>query len=61
MFCRKALVTEAVTAGPDQTIGDALQLMERYGVRMLPITTQPENSRDSSASESYCPTCSRDR
>jgi len=37
MFCRKALVTEAITAGPDQTIGDALQLMEQHGVRMLPI------------------------
>jgi len=31
------MLTEIVTAGPDETIRDALTLLERHGIRALPI------------------------
>jgi CBS domain-containing protein len=37
MFCRNALVPQVITAGPDQTIGDALGLLDKHGIRALPI------------------------
>ncbi len=37
MLCRNALVTNVITARPDQTIGDALELLEKHGLRALPI------------------------
>jgi len=37
MFCRNALVSQVVTAGPDQTIADALRLLNEHGIRALPI------------------------
>lgn len=37
MFCRNALVPQVITAGPDQTIGDALGLLNKHGIRALPI------------------------
>lgn len=37
MFCRNALVEKAITAEPDQTIADALRLLEKHGIRMLPV------------------------
>lgn len=37
MLCRNALVKQVITAGPDQTISDALRLMESHGIRLLPI------------------------
>jgi len=37
MFCRNALVEKVITAGPDETIGDALRLMEAHGIRAVPI------------------------
>lgn len=37
MFCRNALVPQVITAGPDETIGDALRLLNKHGIRALPI------------------------
>lgn len=37
MFCRNALVEKVITAAPDQTIADALALLEQHGIRMLPV------------------------
>lgn len=37
MFCRNALVPTVITAGPEQTIGDALGLLETHGIRAVPI------------------------
>jgi CBS domain-containing protein len=37
MFCRHALVPQVITAAPDQTIADALALLEQHGIRALPI------------------------
>jgi len=37
MFCRHALVSEVISAGPDETLADALALLERHGIRALPI------------------------
>jgi len=37
MYCRNALVPKVVTAGPDQTIADALKLLDEHGIRALPI------------------------
>jgi CBS domain-containing protein len=37
MFCRNALVPKVITAGPEQTIGDALGLLEKHGIRAVPI------------------------
>jgi CBS-domain-containing membrane protein len=38
MSCASALVPGAVTVGPEQTIGDALGLLQQYGLRALPMT-----------------------
>jgi len=37
MHCRNAMVAKAITAGPDDTIGDALALLEQHGIRAIPI------------------------
>jgi CBS domain-containing protein len=37
MFCRRALIETVITAGPDETIADALALLDRHGIRALPI------------------------
>lgn len=37
MFCRNAMVTDVVSAGPDQTIRDALGLFEQHRIRAVPI------------------------
>ena len=37
MSCASAMVSEAVTAGPEQTIGDALDLLQQQGLRALPL------------------------
>jgi CBS domain-containing protein len=37
MLCRNALVPQVITAGPDDTIGDALTLLKQHGIRAIPI------------------------
>lgn len=37
MFCRHAMITEVITAAPQQTIRDALGLFARHRIRALPI------------------------
>jgi len=37
MFCRDALVPEVVSARPDETIADAIALLQQHGIRTLPI------------------------
>ena len=37
MLCRNAMVTNVISAGPDQTIRDALGLFEKHGIRAVPI------------------------
>ena len=37
MFCRHALVTQVISAGPDETLADALTLLQRHDIRALPI------------------------
>jgi len=37
MLCQNALVPGVITAGPDDTIGDALALLEQHGIRAVPI------------------------
>ena len=37
MFCRNAMVTNVVSAGPEQTIQDALGLFEQHRIRAVPI------------------------
>ncbi len=37
MFCRNAMVTNVISAGPEQTIRDALGLLEKHGIRAVPI------------------------
>ncbi|HRE18965.1 MAG: CBS domain-containing protein [Candidatus Accumulibacter sp.] len=37
MFCRHAMSTDVITAGPDQTIRDALALLARHRIRAVPV------------------------
>ena len=37
MYCRNALIPKVITAGPDQTIADALKLLDEHGIRALPV------------------------
>ena len=37
MFCRHALVSNVISAGPGETIADALALLQQHGLRTLPI------------------------
>ena len=37
MFCRHALVSNVISAGPGETIADALALLQQHGIRSLPI------------------------
>jgi CBS-domain-containing membrane protein len=37
MFCRNAMLTDVVQAGPDWTIRDAVSLLQQQNVRVLPI------------------------
>ena len=37
MLCRNAMVPQVITAGPDDTIGNALALLGQHGTRAVPI------------------------
>jgi CBS domain-containing membrane protein len=37
MFCRNAMLTDVVKAGPDGTIQDAVHLLQQQNIRALPI------------------------
>ncbi|MCB1966666.1 MAG: CBS domain-containing protein [Candidatus Accumulibacter sp.] len=37
MFCRHAMITNVISAGPQQTIRDALELFAKHRIRVLPI------------------------
>jgi CBS domain-containing protein len=37
MTCAKAMFTDFVSASPEQTVADALNLLEQHGVRAMPI------------------------
>lgn len=37
MTCAKAMFTDFVSASPEQTVADALKLLEQHGVRAMPI------------------------
>lgn len=37
MTCAKAMFTDFVWASPEQTVADALKLLEQHGVRAMPI------------------------
>jgi CBS-domain-containing membrane protein len=40
MICRHALVTDVISAGPENTLADALALLEHHGIRALPIVDE---------------------
>ncbi|MCB9989030.1 MAG: CBS domain-containing protein [Rhodospirillales bacterium] len=40
MPCRDAMITEVISARPEQTVADALALFDKHGIRAVPVVNE---------------------